>query len=122
MADFPTLSKQFDANTLDIQSENPVGGSGDTGAGYEYTRPKWTRRPRRTFTFTFKSITAADRVALQNFWDTHFGGSVAFNWTDPTTSTVYNVRFSKEMQLKFSRDGAGNLNLYNTDPIIMKEV
>lgn len=122
MTDFPTLSKHPDANTLTIEAENPAVSSGDTDGGYEYTRPKFTRRPRRTITFNYKNISPADKVSLQSFWDACFGGSVAFNWTDPTTATVYNVRFSKDMKLKFSRDGVGTTHRYNTDPITLKEV
>lgn len=122
MADFPTLSKHPDANSLTVEVENPVISTGDTDGGYEYTRPRFTRRPRRTFTFSYKNISAADRVTLQQFWDDNFGGSVAFNWTDPTTSTTYNVRFATDMKIKFTRDGVGTLSRWNTDPIILKEV
>lgn len=122
MVDFPTLSKQIDANSLTIESENPVNSSEDTDGGYEYTRPKFTRRPRRTFTFVYRDITAVDRATLQTFWDDNFGGSVAFNWTNPVDSVVYNVRFTKDMKLKFARDGYGAVHKFNTDPISLKEV
>jgi len=122
MADFPTLSKDFDANSLMVETENPVSGSGDTDGGYEYTRPKFTRRPRRTFSFQYRDISDDDRADLQDFWDDHYGGSVAFNWLNPVDGVTYNVRFDKGMSLKFSREGYGEVHRFNTDTIIFKEV
>lgn len=122
MADYPTLAIDFDASTFKEVSENPVIKGGDTEGGYTVTRPRFTRRPRRMFSFQHVDISEANRVTLQNFWDGHFGGSLAFNWTHPVTSVVYNVRFAPDMTLDFDRAGYGTNHRWNTNTIVLKEV
>jgi phage-related protein len=122
VANYPTLSKDFDATSFEESSENTVIQPANTEGGYTLTRPKFTRRPRRTFMFKHVDLTETERVSLQNFWDTHKGGSLAFNWTHPVTATVYNVRFDPQMVMKFSRTGYGTNHRYDTDTITLKEV
>lgn len=122
MADYPTLSRDFDSTSFQEESENTVIQPSNTEGGYTLTRPKHTRRPRRTFMFKHVDLTEAERVTLQNFWDTHKGGSLAFNWTHPVTLVVYNVRFDSQMRIRFSRTGYGTNHRYDTDTITLKEV
>jgi phage-related protein len=122
MADFPILSNDFDAASFTEASENPSVAGGDTEGGYEISRARHTRRPRRTWTFRFGDITEAERVILQNFWDARFGGAGAFNWTHPITAVVYNVRFEKQSTLEFSRTGYGTNHRWDTGTITLKEV
>lgn len=122
MADFPTLSIGFDASSFSQDRENPVVSGGEMEGGYVITRPRHTRRPRYTFRFKFTDISEADRIELDQFWDDHKGGSLAFNWTHPTTETVYNVRFDEKMKLKFNRTGYGTNHRWDTDEIVLVEV
>ncbi|MCR9222928.1 MAG: hypothetical protein NXH70_02565 [Hyphomonas sp.] len=122
MADFPILSKDPDGSSFKQNSENPVVVGGEMEGGYVYTRPRHTRRPRRTFEFKFVDISEIERVSLEDFWDNHFGGSVAFNWTHPITSVVYNVRFDPQMELEFPRSGYGTNHRWDTGIITLKEV
>jgi len=122
MANFPILSKDFDASSFKERSENPVVASGDTEGGYVYTRPRHTRRPRKSFEFKFVDISEAERTDLTDFWDDRRGGSGAFNWTHPITATVYNVRFDPEMVLEFERSGYANNHRWDSSTIILKEV
>lgn len=119
---YPNLSIDPDATSFNETSENVAIASGDTEGGYIYTRPRFTRRPRRTFTFVHKNISEAERITLQNFWDANYGGSNSFNWTHPITSVVYTVRFAPDMELTFDRIGFGTNHRWNTEAIVLKEV
>lgn len=122
MANFPILSKDFDATSFKESSENPSVAGGETEGGYDYTRARFTRRPRRSFSFKFVDISEAERLTLQTFWDDHYGGSNAFNWVHPVTGQTYNVRFDRQMTLDFSRTGFGTNHRYDTNEITLKEV
>tara|TARA_R100001086_G_scaffold249921_1_gene191836 strand:- start:1295 stop:1663 length:369 start_codon:yes stop_codon:yes gene_type:complete len=122
MADFPILSKDFDATSFSEKSENPVVTGGETEGGYQYTRPRFTRRPRKTFTFAYSDISEAERLILQNFWDARLGGSGAFNWVHPVTGVTHNVRFGDQMELTFTRIGFGTNHRWDSSEIILKEV
>lgn len=122
MADFPTLSKGFDATAFKISYENPAVPEGETEGGYVITRARHTRRPRRFFTIRYLDITEADRLALEAFWDARRGGSEAFNWTNPVTSETFNVRFDSQAALEFNRVGYGTNHRYDTTEIQLKEI
>jgi phage-related protein len=122
MADFPIISKDFDASSYKESSENPAVASGDTEGGYVYTRPRHTRRPRKTFQFKFVDISETERETIQDFWDARRGGSGAFNWTHPITAVIYNVRFDPETELEFERSGYANNHRWDSSTIILKEV
>jgi hypothetical protein len=119
---FPTLSKHPDAESFKISVPNPSKDGQDTDGGYFITRPKYTRRPPRSFKFQYKDIGQADRVTLEAFWDQVKGSSVAFNWTDPTTNVLHNVRFGKGTTLEISRYGMGLNHRYDTNEITLTEV
>lgn len=122
MNDYPTLSKQFDANSLKISFENPAVSSGDSQGGINHTRRKFTRKARRTFTFIHRSINNADKLLLEEHWEEHGGGSLAFNWLNPQSGETVNVRFDEQMTLDFERDGVGTVDLWNTSTVTLKEV
>lgn len=119
---FPTLSIQPDASTFKVSIPNPAKEPESTDGGYMFTRPKFTRRPAKTFSFKFVDIGQQDRNALTNFWETTKGSSVAFNWRDPTSGTLHNVRFGKGMTLEFVRTGVGTNHRYDTNEITLTEV
>lgn len=121
--DFPTLSQKPDGETFKVSIENPAIEPQNTDGGYLITRPKYTRAPPRTFMFQFSDISQDDRTTLDTFFSTQAkGSSVAFDWADPTSGTVYNVRFSKGFILEFDRTGYGSNHRYDTNMISLTEV
>ena len=94
MANFPTLSRspsfplapdgEIEDSTLRSQFE----------AGYELTRPRFTRA-RRSWGVRYPVVSSADKALLVAFEQTTVrGGADSFSWTHPITSTVYSVRFA----------------------------
>lgn len=123
MTDFPANIRTLDAATFAQTSEDPAIQGGKMEGGYVLSRPRFTRRPRRTFAFEYVDMTDADMAALQGFWDQVRGSSNAFNWTHPATGQVINVRFDSAMgKIKFSREGYGPINRWKSDTIILTEV
>ena len=65
----------------------------DFDAGYEQTRPMWTKT-RREFHIEWRALTATQVSTLITFFegsDVEYGG-YAFDWTHPVSSTTYSVR------------------------------
>jgi len=91
MADFPTLS---------INPVHPIEEGGEDNvirtpmeAGYEKTRLRFTRA-RRNWKIEYKSMLNSDKEILYDFERQARNGVIdTFNWTHPTSGTVYNVRF-----------------------------
>ena len=119
---FPTLSIQPDALSFKVSIPNAAKEPQETDGGYMFTRPKFTRRAARTFSFKFKDLSQADKAALEGFWFQTKGSAVAFNWTEPTTGAVHNVRFGKGMTIEFQRSGVGFNHRYDTNDIQLTEV
>jgi len=123
MAEFPTLSIGFDSTSYKVSRANPAYEGEDTDGGYVVgSRPRYTRSPPRTFTFKFVNVSHADRVTLEAFWETVKGSSVIFQWRDPTTAVLHDVRFTKGMMLEFERTGYGTNHRYDTGTVSMTEV
>ena len=121
LTDYPTFSKDFDASSFNEESENPVIAS-DTEGGYVISRPRFTRTPRRTFSFKHVDLSEAERGILQDFWNGRRGGAGIFRWTHPVTGASINVRFSPEMKLNFNRTGYGMNHRWDTNEIVLVEV
>lgn len=121
MTDFPTNIKIFDAATFREGVEDPAIEPGEMEGGYSITRPKFTRAPRRSFSWSYVEMRDADKAALQAFWTLVRGRSAAFNWTHPVSGEVINCRFG-EMKLEFSRTGYGPLNIWKSDTIVIQEI
>lgn len=124
MADleFPTLSIGPDGESYKVSIPNAAKEPNDTDGGYMFTRPKFTRRAARTFSFSFKDLSQADVDTLEAFWFQTKGSAVAFNWRHPIKGTLHNVRFGKGMTLEFSRVGIGFNHRYDTNEIQLTEV
>lgn len=120
MPNFPTNLRIFDASSFEEAVEDPAIPPVSTDGGYELSRPRFTRRPRKTFSFKFKYMPTADKDALIEFWELVKGGSNAFNWTHPQKNTVHNVRFF-ETKLNFKKPVLGN-ELWESATINLKEV
>jgi hypothetical protein len=88
-------SKFYDVSQEDVGMKTPLDG------GYVASRPRHTRTPRKTFTSGFTSMTNAQKIQLQAFYDTVKGSSLVFDWIDPPSGTVYTVRFTGELKIKY---------------------
>lgn len=108
---FPTLTQDQDSSYYTVAMEDQSMKSEMEG-GYQVSRAKHTRTARQTFTSGFTMLTAADFATLKNFYVTTVkGGSVIFDWTDPITATVLQVRFSGSITFKYT--GAGTTQRFD---------
>jgi hypothetical protein len=101
MATFPTkgvLTLGEAPSKYDIdETDNEV--KADTDGGYEFKRPRFTRKPPRIVKTGFIGLTHADYLVLLAFWDAH-GTTVAFTYTDYVHGISRNVRFDKKPDWK----------------------
>lgn len=107
MSAFPTLSK-VPAYPLDEESEDAVLRS-SSEAGYQTTRPRFTRVHRK-FSVKYEGSPQADKNLLDTFYYITLGnGSAIFQWTHPQTSSVINVRFAKPIKFSLTFDNHYNI-------------
>lgn len=117
MAAFPTLSKPQDSKYFTESQEDPVMRSPVEG-GYEFSRPRYTRAPRKMFTTGFTEISDADKTLLQTSWDVHRGGSDVVTWTHPVDGAM-SVRY--EGAFSFRYVGIGGFHKWDVK-ISLKQV
>lgn len=103
MAQIP-LSTEQDSRLFEVEVEDPAVRV-DIEGGYEVTRPRHTRTPRRTYRSGWTHLTDANRATLETFWDTHKGGSVIFDWWHPVKALWIAVRFTKAISFKYVGEG-----------------
>lgn len=122
MSDFPTalLAGKEDSAQFNIEVENVAHASKMEG-GYVISRPKFTRTPRKMFTTGFTFITQAQYEELVTFYETKFGGSDTFTYTDPASAVEYTVRFSPDYELKAKYKGAGATRRWDVHGIMLEE-
>jgi hypothetical protein len=111
---FPTMpySAEIDSSKFSPEKENPAMASKMDG-GYVVTRPRHTRRPRRTFSCGFTDMNGARQVAFDAFYDSVAGGSAIFNFVHPITAEVIPVRFTTDTTLPWTYSGAGLTQLWS---------
>lgn len=114
----PLQNKQDSAKFTET-SDNPAI-TLETDGGYEYTRPRYTSIPKRSWTIGFTNMTLEEKDILTQFWNTVRGGSDAFFWTEPTSGKEYLVRFKSEFRWQYK--GAGKTYRWDCDAITIKEV
>jgi len=121
MSDFPPagMTSKEDSKYFEVSQEDPAIRT-STDGGYQLTRPRYTRRPRRVFKTGFTQISEADRALLETFWNTQLGGSKSFTWTIPTTLEEVTVRFEEEMDFKYK--GVGGTHYFDVTSIKLREV
>lgn len=107
---FPTLSVLADARYYGVKQEDPALKS-DMEGGYVASRARYTRQPRKMFKTGFTGMSQVDKETLMAFWDTQFGTSGSFDWTDPSDAVDYVVRF--ESELNFTYVGIGEFVRYD---------
>ena len=112
MATFPTLSQKASIN-FSKERIKPIVKTKFEG-NYAQTRPKYTRTMSK-FKIAYNALTTTDVSTMETFFDANSGGE--FNWTDPSTSTVFVVRFSSET-LTFKHIGK---DLYSLE-LVLEEV
>lgn len=75
--------------------------------GFETTRSPQTKVPW-AWSFNYRSLSTANRNTLTTFWsDTVQCGAAVFQWTDPTDSVAYFVRFAAMPRSDLEPDGTG---------------
>lgn len=116
---FPILNGR-DARYYSVEHENVVMRNKMEG-GYVQTRARHTRSARRTFTTGYTQMTEADRQTLEAFWNSVRGGSKMFDWEDPITAEIHQVRFT-DKPLKFKYAGVGGKHLWTIGNITLEEV
>jgi hypothetical protein len=109
---FPTLSTGQNSALYGVELEDQSMKT-PTDGGYVISRPKHTRKPRRSFKTGFTKLRVEDRELLEDFYESVRGGSVIFDWTDPSTKKVHQVRFEGTLSFKYS--GAGRLQFWNVE-------
>lgn len=84
----------------------------DKDGGYEYSRPRFTRNGRMTYTTGFTDISQADKDLILEFW-TKYTGAKSFTWVNPTNLESNSVRFTKPPKPTYT--GAGQTRTYNVE-------
>lgn len=121
MTDFPTTIHYMDAATFSEAHEDPAVPPSPMEGGYSISRPRFTRTPRRTFSWRFTNMSDTSKAAMVTFWNLVMGRSNSFNWTHPATGEVINVRFG-EMKCVFKRIGFGPINIWESETVTVEEV
>jgi hypothetical protein len=89
-----------DSAKFSVEHEDPAIQSTMDG-GYVVSRPRHTRRPRRTWMSGFTYIQDADKAQLETFWQTVMGGSLIFQWKNPHDLADYLVRFKGPLKFTY---------------------
>ena len=90
-------------------------------AGYAQTRPKSTTAPR-AFELIHHGATSTEVATWVTFWETHRGGSDAFDFTDPRTGNTIACRFKHDANNPPEIKPIGGANVgFNIGPIMLEE-
>ena len=111
------FSEKEDAGYYSVSYEDNTVRSNMEG-GYDTSRPRFTRKMRKTFITGFSDITQADFEIIEEFW-LQFGGHRVFTWTDPTNQIDYSARFTRQPNITYT--GIGPHRSYNVE-VELKEV
>jgi phage-related protein len=110
---FPPVENDFvekeDSKYFSIDLEDNTIRAPSEG-GYEFTRKRFTRTPRKTFATGFTMMSQTDLNTIIEFWD-EYQGAKPFAWLDPTTNNVYTVRFADKPSIVYN--GIGNNFMYD---------
>lgn len=101
------ITEKEDAKLYGVELQDSTITS-DTEGGYEYTRPRFTRAPSRTFKSGFTSLDGAQYEAFEAFWQVN-QSHTAFDWTNPATGELIRGRM-REPTVKY--EGIGLSRLY----------
>jgi len=118
METFPLADRQ-DAKYYQVEQEDPAMRTEMEG-GYVYSRPRFTRTPRKTFTTGFTNLSNDEKNTLEAFWNTVKGGSEIFQWTDPVENVVVEVRFTAPIQFNYA--GYEGNHRWDCSSIVLEQV
>jgi len=104
---FPTMDKEQDSKFYTVKQEDKSLKT-EMDGGYVVSRAKHTRKPRKTWTTGYTGIGNADKQRLMDFYD-EVNGSVIFDWTDPVSKAVFQVRFTSQPEFKYTGLGVAQL-------------
>lgn len=111
---FPTLPSGMVADSAKFSTDLADNAIRDeTEGGYTITRARSTRMPRRSWKLGYTFSTNADKNTIEDFWKLTLGTSRIFNWTDPESLIVYQVRFKGTISSKYV--GKGPLHRWDCD-------
>lgn len=117
------FSEQHDSAKF---SETPAADpaiSFNTEDDYQITRPRHTRRPRRTFTIGFTAITDEEKKLVEALYNDARGGSnIISGWVHPIDKVEVLVRFKAGTTPTYKYKGAGLTYLWDIDNIVLVEV
>lgn len=121
MTTYPANIRLLDAAAFTEEFEDVAMKSAEMEGGYSLSRPKFTRSPRRTWTFRYVEMRDADKLLLEDMWKAVKGRSNIFTWVHPISGASISCRFG-DMKMRFSRSGYGPINLWQSDTVIITEV
>lgn len=119
MSTFPQLADKPDSQYYRVEKEDP-GMKNEMEGGYVVSRPRFTRKPRRTFYFGYTDLAESEHQKLVNFWDEVRGSSQIFEWTNQFTGEVIYVRFKNYWTEKYT--GAGAYRRFTITGLAVEEV
>lgn len=118
MANFPTFGNKEDSAKFSLQLED-VGIRSEMEGGYVLTRPRHTRRPRRTWSTGFVNLSDTEKETFEDFFNDH-GTYKVFTYTVRTSSEVVQVRFASPPD--FNYHGFGSNFRWDISNIKLEEV
>lgn len=118
MAAFPTFGNREDSSKFGFDTED-VGLRGEMEGGYVLSRPRHTRRPRRTWTTGFTALTQPQFDSFLDFWNEH-GTFKGFTYVVRTSNEVVNVRFSAKPVWKYT--GVGATFMWDISELKLEEI
>ena len=92
MENFPTLSQNPSYPLGESREDATIRSSFE--AGYEHTRPRFTRS-RKSWNVKYEMLPYADVSTLDTFITTVREGADSFVWTHPSSLVTYTVTFSE---------------------------
>jgi hypothetical protein len=92
MADFPTFGDREATDKFGLSLED-VGIRSEMEGGYVLTRPRHTRRPRRTWTTGFTDLSNAEKETFETFFNNN-GTYKVFTYLVKTSNETVQVRFA----------------------------
>lgn len=120
MSAFPNLGDtRIDSSQYEVEIED-VSMSSKSEGGYEFTRKRHTRRPRRTWKVGYQVLKSAEKQAIQDHWDAMGGGSLIFSWLNHQDGQTYQVRFKPGSSLTFKYVGKGDNQLWNCSFVVVE--
>ena len=120
MADFPPhgFKKEHSEYLRDGLQDDTM--RQEMEGGYEITRSRTTREPRRLFSTGWEIVTESEKQILQNFQKSVGVTNLSFTWEHPTSREILIVKFTD--QINFTYKGQGKNHVWECKNINLREV